>query len=135
MSAPTLYGGTYTQFKVSLPRLGISVRFSKDDLPSSFEKLIDEKTKALYVETLGNPKVSGWMDDLFRASTYHTHSIIKPFNPPTYYPPHVQYNVPRFTELKAVASKHGIPLIVDNTFGACGAICRPIQVRGGWVGR
>jgi O-acetylhomoserine/O-acetylserine sulfhydrylase-like pyridoxal-dependent enzyme len=40
-----------------------------------------------------------------------------------------QYNIPRFTELKALAKKHGIPLIVDNTFGACGAICRPIQVR------
>jgi hypothetical protein len=40
-----------------LPRLGISVRFAPDDDPASFEMLVDNKTKALYVETLGNPKV------------------------------------------------------------------------------
>jgi cystathionine beta-lyase/cystathionine gamma-synthase len=57
VSACTLYGGTYCQFKVSLPRLGIQVKFAKDDDPASFDILVDDKTKALYVETLGNPKV------------------------------------------------------------------------------
>ncbi|EWM23757.1 o-acetylhomoserine o-acetylserine sulfhydrylase [Nannochloropsis gaditana] len=93
VSSCSLYGGTYCQFKVSLPRLGISARFAPDDDPASFEMLVDNKTKALYVETLGNPK----------------------------------YNIPRFKELKMLAEKHRIPLIVDNTFGGCGAICRPIE--------
>jgi len=57
VSACTLYGGTYCQFKVSLPRLGIQVKFAKDDDPASFDILVDDKTRALYVETLGNPKV------------------------------------------------------------------------------
>jgi len=57
VSSCSLYGGTYCQFKVSLPRLGISARFAPDDDPASFEMLVDNKTKALYVETLGNPKV------------------------------------------------------------------------------
>jgi len=57
VSACTLYGGTYCQFKVSLPRLGIQVKFAQDDDPASFDILVDDKTKALYVETMGNPKV------------------------------------------------------------------------------
>lgn len=55
VSAPFLYGGTYNQFKVSFKRLGIDVRFAADDKPQSFEKLIDKKTKAIYIETIGNP--------------------------------------------------------------------------------
>lgn len=51
-----LYGGTYNQFKVTLKRLGLEARFTQDDEPGSFEKLIDEKTKALYLETIGNPE-------------------------------------------------------------------------------
>ena len=93
VSASTLYGGTYNQFKVTLPRLGIDVHFVEDDSPESFEAKIDEDTKAIYVESIGNPKG----------------------------------NVPDFEGLSAVAEKHGIPLIVDNTFGACGAICQPIK--------
>ncbi|WP_374164188.1 O-acetylhomoserine aminocarboxypropyltransferase/cysteine synthase family protein [Arcticibacter sp. MXS-1] len=50
-----LYGGTYNQFKVSFKRLGIEARFAKGDDPQSFEELIDDKTKALYLETIGNP--------------------------------------------------------------------------------
>lgn len=138
VSACTLYGGTYCQFKVSLPRLGIQVKFAQDDDPASFDILVDHKTKALYVETLGNPKVStlvigylGLHSDvrvlaivylfLFLSAAMSSNSILFPSS-------HRQYNIPRFTELKAVAKKHGIPLIVDNTFGGCGAICRPIQV-------
>jgi len=93
VSASTLYGGTYNQFKVTLPRLGIDVYFTKDDSIEAFESKIDENTKALYVETLGNPKG----------------------------------NVPDFEGLSALAEKYGIPLIVDNTFGAAGAICQPIK--------
>ena len=58
VSTPSLYGGSYNQFKVTLPRLGINVKFAADDEPESFEKLIDANTKALYVETIGNPRFS-----------------------------------------------------------------------------
>ncbi|MGV3504981.1 MAG: O-acetylhomoserine aminocarboxypropyltransferase/cysteine synthase family protein [Adhaeribacter sp.] len=50
-----LYGGTYNQFKVSFKRLGIEARFAEGDNAESFAKLIDENTKALYLETIGNP--------------------------------------------------------------------------------
>ncbi len=50
-----LYGGTYNQFKVSFKRLGIEARFAEGDKPESFEKLIDDRTKAIYLETIGNP--------------------------------------------------------------------------------
>lgn len=55
VSTSFLYGGTYNQFKVAFKRLGIEVRFADGDKVSSFEKLIDEKTKAIYIETIGNP--------------------------------------------------------------------------------
>eukprot|EP00239_Pterosperma_sp_CCMP1384_P007396 CAMPEP_0197856694 /NCGR_PEP_ID=MMETSP1438-20131217/29057_1 /TAXON_ID=1461541 /ORGANISM="Pterosperma sp., Strain CCMP1384" /LENGTH=478 /DNA_ID=CAMNT_0043472239 /DNA_START=67 /DNA_END=1503 /DNA_ORIENTATION=+ len=89
-----LYGGTYNQFKVQFPRLGIDVKFtSGNNTPADFEALIDSNTKAIYVETIGNPK----------------------------------YAVPDFAGIKAVCEKYKIPLVVDNTFGAGGYICRPIQ--------
>jgi len=53
-----LYGGTYNQFKVTFPRLGIDVKFVSGDSPEDFEKLIDSKTKALYLETIGNPRLN-----------------------------------------------------------------------------
>lgn len=93
VSTSNLYGGTYNQFKVALPRLGIKVNFVTDDKPESFDAAIDENTKAIYVESLGNPK----------------------------------NNVFDLHGLSEVAKKHGIPLIVDNTFGAGGAIARPIK--------
>jgi O-acetylhomoserine (thiol)-lyase len=93
VSTQNLYGGTYNQFKVTFPRLGINVRFTDDDSPESFEELIDDKTKAIYVESIGNPKG----------------------------------NVPDFDGISAVAKKHGVALVVDNTFGAGGAIARPID--------
>ncbi len=93
VSSSSLYGGTYNQFKVTLPRLGIDVRFGDVDRPETLEALIDEKTRALYVETIGNPG----------------------------------FNVPDFAHLSAIARKHGVPLIVDNTFGAGGYLCRPIE--------
>ncbi len=51
-----LYGGTYNQFKVAFKRIGIEARFAKGDSPEAFEKLIDSKTKAIYLETIGNPE-------------------------------------------------------------------------------
>jgi len=56
VSTSFLYGGTYNQFKVAFKRLGIEARFTNGDKPSDFEKLIDSKTKAIYLETIGNPE-------------------------------------------------------------------------------
>jgi O-acetylhomoserine/O-acetylserine sulfhydrylase len=56
ISTSHLYGGSYNQFKVSFKRLGVEARFAKSDDVQEFEKLIDENTKALYLETIGNPE-------------------------------------------------------------------------------
>ena len=93
VSTSHLYGGTYNQFKNQFKRLGVEVKFTPDDQPETFEVLIDENTKALYIETIGNPDL----------------------------------NIPDFEAIAVIADKHGIPLIVDNTFGAGGAIFRPID--------
>jgi O-acetylhomoserine/O-acetylserine sulfhydrylase len=55
VSSSFLYGGTYNQFKVAFKRLGIEVRFTEGDKVEAFEKLIDENTRAIYLETIGNP--------------------------------------------------------------------------------
>lgn len=55
ISTSFLYGGTYNQFKVAFKRLGIEARFANGDAPENFEILIDKKTKAIYLETIGNP--------------------------------------------------------------------------------
>lgn len=88
-----LYGGTYNQFKVAFKRMGIEARFVDGDDLGSFEKSIDDKTKAIYVESIGNPKLS----------------------------------VPDFEKIAALAKKHDLPLIVDNTFGAGGYLVQPIK--------
>lgn len=93
VSTSFLYGGTYNQFKVAFKRIGIDARFAKGDSPEAFEKLIDSKTKAIYLETIGNP----------------------------------EFNIPDFEAIAALAKKHDIPLVVDNTFGAGGYLCRPIE--------
>ena len=93
VSTNFLYGGTYNLFKVTLPRLGIDVKFVEGDEPEEFEKLIDDETKALYIETIGNPRL----------------------------------NIPDIEAIAETAHKHGIPLIVDNTFGAAGFLARPIE--------
>ncbi len=93
VSSSYLYGGTYNQFKVSLPRLGIDVKFANGDDPNSIESLIDDKTKAIYLESIGNPK----------------------------------YSVPDFEAISTIAKKHGVPVMVDNTFGMGGYICKPID--------
>ena len=56
VSTSYLYGGTYNQFKVQFKRIGINVKFVDGDKASDFEKLIDDKTKAIYLETIGNPR-------------------------------------------------------------------------------
>jgi O-acetylhomoserine/O-acetylserine sulfhydrylase len=58
VSTSFLYGGTYNQFKVQFKRLGIEARFADGDSPEAFEKLIDTKTKAIYLETIGNPELN-----------------------------------------------------------------------------
>ena len=92
VSSSYLYGGTYNQFKVALPRLGINVRFVDGVDPVLFEAAITENTKALYVEAIANP----------------------------------EFVVPDFEALAEVAHRHGIPLVVDNTFGCAGYIAKPI---------
>ncbi len=93
VSTSFLYGGTYNLFKVTLPRVGINVKFVAGDEPEEFEKLIDEKTKAIYIESIGNPRL----------------------------------NIPDFESIADVAHRNGIPLIIDNTFGAAGYLVRPID--------
>lgn len=55
ISSSNLYGGTYNQFKVQFKRLGVEVRFAASENPSDYERLIDANTKAIFVETIGNP--------------------------------------------------------------------------------
>lgn len=55
VASSNLYGGTYNQFKVAFKRLGIEVRFVAGERPEDYEELIDRNTKAVYVETIGNP--------------------------------------------------------------------------------
>ncbi len=58
VSTSFLYGGTYNQFKVTLKKLGIEARFADGDDPESFIQHIDNKTKAIYLETIGNPRLN-----------------------------------------------------------------------------
>ena len=92
VTVPMLYGGTYTLFKHMFPSLGIDCRMAKDDSAEAIEALIDENTRAVFCESIGNP--SGNIVDL--------------------------------EALAAVAHKHGVPLIVDNTV-ASPCIIKPIE--------
>lgn len=58
ISSKNLYGGSLNQFKVTFKRLGLNVRWAEEDVPEAFEKLIDNKTKGIYIETIGNPRLS-----------------------------------------------------------------------------
>lgn len=74
VSVPLLYGGTYTLFAHLLPKQGIDVRFAKDDHPASLEALIDDKTSAVYCESIGNP--AGNIIDLEAISSMaHKHGV------------------------------------------------------------
>jgi len=59
VATSNLYGGTYNQLKVFFPRLGVTTKFVSGDRPEDFEKAIDEKTKAIYLESIGNPRYNG----------------------------------------------------------------------------
>lgn len=93
VSTSNLYGGTYNQFKVMFPRLGINTKFLEGDDPEKLTDLIDDKTKAVYVESIGNPR----------------------------------YNVPDLEKIAKLAHEKGVPVVVDNTFGAGGYYIRPID--------
>lgn len=97
ISAGNLYGGTFNQFKVTLPYMGIKVDFADANKPENFvenvKALIKPNTKAVHVESIANPT----------------------------------YNAPDYEALVALLKEHDLPLIVDNTFGMCGYTCRPIK--------
>ncbi|KAG6122329.1 hypothetical protein E4U14_007795 [Claviceps sp. LM454 group G7] len=93
VSTTNLYGGTYNQLKVFLPRLGIHTKFVDGDKPEELAAAIDDNTKAVYIESIGNPR----------------------------------YNVPDLEAIAKAAHDKGVPLIVDNTFGAGGYFIRPID--------
>jgi O-acetylhomoserine (thiol)-lyase len=92
VSVPQLYGTTYTLFGHVLPGQGIGVRFAESDQPDAIEKLIDENTRGVFCESVGNP--AG--------------------------------NICDIEALAAVARRHGVPLIVDNTV-ATPIMLRPIE--------
>jgi len=94
VSSPFLYGGSFNQFKVTFKRLGVQVHFAESLDVGDFEKLITEKTKALYLETIVNPS----------------------------------FEVPDFEKFAALAEKYQLPLIVDNTFGTGGYLCKPLEL-------
>jgi O-acetylhomoserine (thiol)-lyase len=91
VTSTSLYGGTYNLFAYTLPKYGLEFRFVDGSKPAEFEAAIDGKTKAVYVETIGNPRL----------------------------------DVPDFETIAAIAHKHGVPLIVDNTFAPL--LSRPIE--------
>jgi O-acetylhomoserine (thiol)-lyase len=92
VASSTLYGGTYTQFDISLRKLGINTTFVDNRDPENFRKSITPQTRAIYAETIGNPKI----------------------------------DVLNIEAVAQIAHEHGLPLIVDNTFGTP-YLCRPIE--------
>jgi O-acetylhomoserine (thiol)-lyase len=92
VASSALYGGTYNLFAHTLPQYGIEGRFADYRDPGSFEALIDARTKAVFVESLGNP----------------------------------QGNVTDLARIAAIAHRHGVPLIVDNTVPTP-FLCRPFE--------
>lgn len=82
ISSSTVYGGTYNLFSSTLPRFGITTKFVNPDNLNEFEEAIDDKTKAIYIESVGNPNI----------------------------------NLIDVEAVAEIAHKHGLILIVDNTF-------------------
>lgn len=93
VSARYLYGGTYNLFRTSLRKLGVDCRIAEGDGIEDFERLIDSRTRAIYIESMGNPTCM----------------------------------VLDIEALGALARENGVPLIVDNTFGAAGYLCNPFD--------
>ncbi|MCM1336005.1 MAG: aminotransferase class V-fold PLP-dependent enzyme, partial [Eubacterium sp.] len=92
VASKTIYGGTYNLLAHTLPLYGITAKFADPDEDGAFEKAIDEKTKAVFVETLGNPNS----------------------------------NAIDLSAIAEIAHRHGVPLVVDNTF-ATPYLVRPIE--------
>ena len=92
VSTMNLYGGTFNQFRVYFKKFNIICKFVEGHEPENIRKAIDENTRAVYIETIGNP----------------------------------QFNVPNIKAVSDVAHENGIPLIIDNTFGMGGYLCKPI---------
>ena len=92
VASSALYGGTYNLFAHTLPQFGVATRFADYRNPASFEPLIDARTKAIFVESLGNP----------------------------------QGNITDLAAIAAIAHRHGVPLIVDNTVPSP-YLCRPFE--------
>ena len=88
----TIYGGSYNLLEHTLPQYGISTTFVNVHDLGEVEKAIQDNTKAIYLETLGNPNS----------------------------------DIPDMDEIAAIAHKHGLPLVIDNTFGTPYLI-RPIE--------
>lgn len=93
VASPYLYGGTYNLFRISLRKLGIEVRIPASESPEDFAAQVDDRTRALFAESMGNPTCA----------------------------------VPDLEGLAKVAHDAGVPLIVDNTFGAAGYLCNPFD--------
>lgn len=93
VAAPFLYGGTYNQFRHTLRRFGIEVRIAPDESPETIASLIDDCTRLVFAESMGNPTCA----------------------------------VADIEGLAHAAHYAGVPLIVDNTFGAGGYLCNPFD--------
>lgn len=93
VTSPYLYGGTHNQFVISLRNLNVECRLAKSDKAEDIAALVDDKTRAIFVESMGNPTC----------------------------------RVADIEALAEVAHRNSIPLIVDNTFGAGGYLCNPLQ--------
>ncbi len=93
VSSPYVYGGTHNQFRISMRNLGIDCRLAASDRAEDLAALVDENTRAIFVESMSNPGCS----------------------------------VPDLEAVAALAKEHNIPLVVDNTFGACGYLCNPFE--------
>ncbi len=92
VASTALYGGTYNLLAHTLPQMGITTRFADHRDPESFGRLIDDRTKAVFCESIGNPLG----------------------------------NITDFAAIAAVAHRHGVPLIIDNTVPSP-YLCRPIE--------
>lgn len=92
VASKNLYHGAYNQFAFLFPEFGVTAKMSDDD-PESVEAAIDEKTRAVYIETMGHP----------------------------------DFAIPDIEAVAKICRKAGVPLIVENTFGAGGYYCQPIK--------
>lgn len=93
VTTPYLYGGTYNLFRHTLRKLGIEVRIATDEASEALAALCDDRTRAVFMESMGNPTCA----------------------------------VPDMEGIAKVAHNAGVPLIVDNTFGAAGYLCNPFD--------